>query len=229
MTLRTEADIAEALEALRRADPRLEPVILMAGTLPLRRLAPGLPGLLRTIMGQQVSTASADAIFARLEAEIDLTDPEALLTAPDEAFRRAGLSRAKHRTALAIAQAMMEGRLDLAGIEEAESHEAVSALVAVHGIGRWTAECHLLFAAGHPDIFPAGDLALQVAVAHAFALPERVKEKPLAAMAELWSPARSVAARLFWAYYRSLTRRDGAPVGPSADAGNEVTTRLPPR
>ena len=217
--IRTQADIAFALGELQRADPRLEQVVTVAGDVPLRRSAGGLRGLLGTIVAQQVSKASADAIFARFANEVDLDDPKALLAAPDEAFRRAGLSRPKQRTVLAIAQATAEGRLDFARIAASDAPDAIAEMTAVHGIGRWTAECHLLFAVGHPDVFPAGDLALQAAVGHALGLLERPKEKPLAAIAELWSPHRSVAARLFWSYYHAITRRDAAPAEPAETVG----------
>jgi DNA-3-methyladenine glycosylase II len=124
----------------------------------------------------------------------------------------------------AIGEAVATGALDFNRLERLAAPDAIAEMVAVHGIGRWTAECHLLFALGHPDVFPAGDLALQVAVAHALALPERPKEKPLAALAAHWSPHRATAARLFWSYYHALTRRDAAPalaeIGPGEGATN---------
>ena len=209
--IRTLADIEAALLALRKADPRLEAVVSLAGPVPLRLGAPGLRGFLGTIVAQQVSRASADAIFARFAGEFDLDDAEALRTASDEALRRAGLSRPKMRTVRAIAEAVATGALDFGRLERLDAASAIEEMTAIHGVGRWTAECHLLFALGHPDVFPAGDLALQVAVAHALALPERPKEKPLAAIAEVWSPHRATAARLFWSYYHVLTRRDAAP------------------
>ena len=209
--IRSDADIEAALLALQEADPRLGAVLAVAGTVPLRRGAQGLRGLLGTIVAQQVSRASADAIFARLAAELDLDDAAALRLAPDEALRRAGLSRPKMRTVRAIAEAVACGTLDFDRLERLDAAGAIAEMTAVHGIGRWTAECHLLFAMGHPDVFPASDLALQIAVAHAFGLPERPREKPLAALAERWSPHRATAARLFWSYYHAITRRDAAP------------------
>ncbi|MFD2236698.1 DNA-3-methyladenine glycosylase family protein [Aureimonas populi] len=213
--IRDENDIAAALVALEAADPRLGPVIARAGTVPLRRSAGGLGGLCATIVAQQVSRASADAIFARLSAAVDLSDHRALLAATDETLVAAGLSRAKQRTLRAIAAAVADGRLDLAGLAQAEAGAAIGEMTAVHGIGPWTAECHLLFAHGHPDVFPAGDLALQIAVAHGLGLAERPKEKALRREAERWAPHRAVAARLFWAYYHAITNRDAAPAGGS--------------
>lgn len=209
--IRTQADIDAALDALRLADDRLHRVIEAAGVVPLRRGAGGLRGLVGIIVAQQVSKASADAIFARFTQEIDVDDAAAILAAPDEAFRRAGLSRPKQRTMLAVAEAVQDGAVDFARVEAASPDDAVAELVAVRGIGIWTAECYLLFCAGHPDIFPAGDLALQAALGHAFDHETRPAAAAVASIAERWSPHRSVAARLFWSYYGAVTRRDAAP------------------
>lgn len=210
--IETDADIAVHLEALLGADPRLVAIAAAAARpIPLRRRAPGLHSLCATIVGQQVSRASAEAIFARLASAIDLANARALLSADDELLRIVGLSRPKQRTVRALAAALCEGRLDFDRLARAPAPEAVAELTAIHGIGTWTAECYLLFALGHEDVFPAGDLALQIAVAHAFDHAERLKETPLRAIASGWSPHRSVAARLFWAYYHTLTGRDAAP------------------
>ncbi|WP_185983752.1 DNA-3-methyladenine glycosylase family protein [Aureimonas mangrovi] len=220
--IETEDDIERALDALRAADPRLVKVVEIAGIVPLRRSEAGLPGFVSTIVAQQVSRASAAAIFGRLAALVALDDAAALLAATDDDFRIAGLSRPKQRTIRAIAAAIADGRLDLGRIARADAPEAIAEMTAVHGIGVWTAECHLLFAHGHEDVFPAGDLALQVAVAHAFDMPERPKEKALRAIAALWSPHRAVAARLFWAYYHAITRRDAAPAQPKVAPGTQA-------
>ncbi len=209
----SEADIERGLAVLAILDPRLVPVIEIAGPVPLRRSELGLPGLVGTILAQQVSTASARAIHARLAALVDLSDAGALAAASDETFREAGLSRPKQRTLRAIAAAVVEGRLDFDRVAEAPAEQAIAEMVAVHGIGPWTAECHLLFALGHEDVFPAGDLALQVAAAQALSLPQRPDEKSLRAMAEVWAPHRAVAARLLWSYYHALTDRSAEPVG----------------
>ena len=207
----TEEDLASELAALGRLDPQLLPVIETAGAIPLRKTPGGLKGLTGTLVGQQVSRASAAAIFGRLESLIDLDDPAAILAASEEDFRVAGMSRGKQRTVLGIAAACQSGALDFERMANGPPEAAIAELTALHGIGAWTAECFLLFSAGHPDIFPAGDLALQAAVAHAFALPVRPKEKALKAQAAAWAPHRSVAARLFWAYYAVTTRRDATP------------------
>jgi DNA-3-methyladenine glycosylase II len=211
--IRSDADVAAGLAALLRADPRLGAIAAVAGELPLRRNPGGLPGLARIIVAQQVSRASAEAIFARLEREFDIADPQAFLTADDAAYRHAGLSRPKQRTMRAVAEAVHGGALDFTRLDTAPAAAAIAELVAVSGIGPWTAECYLLFCAGHPDIFPSGDLALQVALADAFGHETRPSARQSAELARPWAPWRSVAARLFWAYYAAITRREAAPAG----------------
>ena len=204
----TEADIADGLDALVLADARLRPVIERAGNVPLRRIPPGFASLCSIVVGQQVSTASAAAIFGRFQTLVDPLTPEAALAAPETVFRQAGFSAAKTRTVLGIARAAAGG-LDLAALCDLPPHAAVAELVRLPGIGPWTAELYLLFAAGHPDIFPGRDVALQSAVAHAFSLAERPGEKALAYLTQPWTPWRGVAARLFWAYYRGIRGREG--------------------
>ncbi|SEQ43549.1 DNA-3-methyladenine glycosylase II [Faunimonas pinastri] len=197
----TEADIAEAVAALAELDPRLAAVLGVAGSVPLRRRAGGFEGLARTIMGQQISDAAADAIWTRFRAAVEPFTPAQYLATPVETLQTAGLSAAKIRTLTGIATALTE-HLDLDALHLVPAQEAIAAMTALKGIGPWTAEVYLLFSAGHPDIFPAGDLALQEAVRDAFGLEARPSEKALREMAALWSPWRGVAARLFWAYYR---------------------------
>ncbi|RTM06068.1 MAG: DNA-3-methyladenine glycosylase 2 family protein [Hyphomicrobiales bacterium] len=203
-------DIAAGLDALCRIDPRLEAVRRMAGEVPLRLSQPGFQSLASIIVSQQVSRASADAIFGRLVRLVDPLTPEAILAAGEGIFREAGLSRPKQRGLLAVAQAVAGG-LDLDHLCTLDAVEAIAAMTAVPGIGPWTAECYLLFAAGHPDVFPARDVALQTAVGHALGIDPRPPEKVLIRLAESWSPWRGVASRLFWAYYRELKGRDAAP------------------
>ncbi|WP_279481834.1 DNA-3-methyladenine glycosylase 2 family protein [Aureimonas sp. SK2] len=217
--IRTQGDVDRGLERLLDRDPRLGPIVALAGPVPLRPGSPGLAGLVSTIVAQQVSRASATAILGRLAALVDLSDAHALGLAPDETLRRAGLSGAKMRTLRAVAAAIDAGALDLADMAEAEPADAIARLTAVPGIGRWTAECHLLFGIGHPDIFPAGDLALRVAVGRGLGLGERPPERLVAEAARAWTPLRSVAARLFWAYYAALTRREAAPPALVGEAG----------
>lgn len=203
--------IAEGIAALTRLDPRLGPVAAIAGEVPLRLNRPGFASLTGIVLGQQVSRASADAMAARLAKLVDPLNAAGVLAGGEEALRAAGLSRAKQATLLAIARAVTDDGLDLSRLVERDATEAMATLTALRGIGPWTAEVYLLFCAGHPDIFPARDVALQSAVGHALSIAPRPGERDLARLAESWAPWRGVAARLFWAYYRVMAGRDAAP------------------
>jgi DNA-3-methyladenine glycosylase II len=203
-------DIAAALNALCAADPRLVAVRAKAGEVPLRRTQPGFASLASIVVSQQVSRASADAIFGRLVALCDPLTPTALLAADDALFRQAGLSRPKQRALLSVSQAVLDG-LGLQSLCDLEAEDAIARMCSVAGIGRWTAEVYLLSAAGHPDVFPARDVALQSAVGHALGIDPRPGEKQLCGIAESWRPHRGVASRLFWAYYCAIKGREGAP------------------
>ncbi len=199
----TEAQLAQAARHLVALEPRFAPV-LEAGPLPLRRRADGFEALLSAIVSQQVSVASAAAIWARVEAA-GLARASAMAQATDEDLRAVGLSRPKQRYARALAQA----DLDYGRLREASSDEVIATLVALPGIGLWTAEIYAKFALGHADVFAAGDLALQEAARGMFDLPARPSEKELRAMAQAWSPVRAVAARALWVYYRLEKDREG--------------------
>jgi DNA-3-methyladenine glycosylase II len=186
-------------------------VIKAAGVLPLRRREPGLPGLLRIVVGQQLSVASANAIWARFEAAFPEMSAEAIHRAREARLRKAGMSGPKIRTLRAIAAAARAG-LDLDALAHAPAEEAHARLTAVHGIGPWTADIYLLFCLGHPDIFPVGDLALRNAVADAFGMATSPSPDAVAEIAELWSPWRSVAATLFWAYYGARKAKKVMPI-----------------
>lgn len=196
--------VAEGAEWLAKREPRFAVALPLVGDLPLRREADGFPALLRAIVGQQVSVASARAIWARLEAS-GLTEAAVMAAAPDEDLLAAGLSRQKARYGRALALAGIDFNA-LRGIPDAE---VVGALVAVPGIGVWTAEIYAMFALGRADVFAPGDLALQEAAKLLFGLEARPSEKALRGMAEDWSPWRSVAARILWAYYRVAKDREG--------------------
>lgn len=213
--IETDEDVAEGVQALAVMDPRLLPVIEKAGVIPLRRVPPGFASMVSIVVSQQISRASADAIMGRLNGLLDPITASAMRDAGDDLFRQAGLSRPKQRTLVALAQACHDGTLDLDEIARFAPPDAMARLTAVHGIGPWSAEIYLLFALGHPDIFPARDIALQVAVGHALGLPERPTAPALSAIGESWAPWRGVAARLFWAYYRTLRGREGAPAAPA--------------
>ena len=212
-------DIVTGLDALCRIDPRLVRVRAAAGEVPLRLSAPGFASLASTIVSQQVSRASAEAIFGRLAQRLDPLTPDAILRADAAIFRQAGLSHGKQRTLLAAARAIGEG-LDLLDLCRLDAEVAIDLLTAVPGVGPWTAQCYLLFAAGHPDVFPAKDVALQTAVGHALGIQPRPRDRELARLAESWTPWRGVAARLFYAYYLGIRGREAAPMEtPARDPG----------
>lgn len=210
--IETLDDIAVGLEALLIADPCLVAVRDAAHPVPLRRTKPGFESLASIIVSQQVSTASAAAIWARLNSVINPLTPENYIKAGEEAWRAGGLSRPKQKALLAVAQAVASGAVDLDGLCDLSAEDASSAMTAIKGVGPWTAEIYLLFAAGHPDIFPAGDVALQAAVAHAFSHEVRPNPKTLRLLSQDWAPWRGVAARLFWAYYAAIKGRDATPL-----------------
>jgi DNA-3-methyladenine glycosylase II len=209
--IESEADIAEGLAWLVRRDRRLKPVLRVAGTVPLRRAEPGFAGLARVVIGQQVSTASAEAIWSRFAAAFPEGSPEALAAADEATLRAVGLSGAKIATLRAVAAAVAGG-LDLDALAALPGDEAHARLTAIKGIGPWTADVYLLFCLGHADVFPAGDLALRNAVADSFRRDGPVPIAELHAMAEKWSPWRGVAARLFWSYYRARRNMAAAPL-----------------
>lgn len=207
--LETDTDIAAHLAALLVQVPSLASIAEIAGPLPLRRTPPGLPSLVRIVCGQQVSTHAAASIFNRLEAGLGRITAKALLDAGLEGLQALGLSTPKCKTLLNVAHAMADDRLDLHRLCVLPADKALEELVALKGIGPWTAEVYLLFAAGHPDIFPSGDLALQNAVQHGLCREASLNAKALAILAEQWAPHRGVAARLFWAYYAAIKGREG--------------------
>lgn len=202
--IRNAADLARATTALVATDPRLGAIMEKTGALPLRLREPGFKSLIAIVVDQQISRAAADAIFGRLEARLDPFSPEAWLAAKDKHLSKAGLSGPKLKHARAIAERVTDGRLDFARLTRLSDDRARDYLIETPGIGRWTADIYLLSCMGRTDPWPAGDVALQAAVAHALALPARPNERDMHALAESWRPYRGVAARLFWAYYRAL-------------------------
>ena len=202
--IRTDQDIAEGVAFLSHADPRLGAAIAEVGPLPLRLRPGGFAALLNAIISQQVSVASARAIWARLEAA-GMTDPAPILAATDDDLRALGLSRQK----AAYARALAEAGIDFPALREAPTDAVIKRLVAVKGIGIWTAEIYAMFSLGRADVFAPGDLALQEGARMLFELPERPKDRALRQMSEDWSPWRSVAARILWAYYHVQKQREG--------------------
>jgi DNA-3-methyladenine glycosylase II len=209
--IRNHRDIEAALEALIELDPRLQHIVHAAGPVPLRLQEPGFASLASIVVSQMISRASAEAIWRRITAAGSLTaDSYAALGA--DVVATFGLSRAKAATLLYLARAVSEGRFDPRAVCALDTAGAVDQLTALPGIGPWTAQVYLMFCGGHADIFPAGDVALQAAVGHGFAMVSRPSPKQLLRIAELWRPWRSVAARLFWAYYAAEMHRNVTPV-----------------
>lgn len=214
MVIRGDEDISTGLAALFELDPHLRLIASRCGPVPLRLSEPGFAGLASIVVSQMVSRASADAIWGRIVngTGTGVVTAESYLAVDPDIAAGFGLSRAKAQTLLSIATAVAEGGLDLEVLSRMDAASAMAELTAVKGVGPWTAEVYLMFCGGHADIFPAGDVALQAAVAHALEMEARPAASHLAGLAEKWSPWRSVAARLFWAYYAAITRRDGVPI-----------------
>lgn len=210
--IRDERDIERGLTALLELDPRLRQVAAEAGALPLRLREPGFEGLAHIIVSQVVSRASADAIWGKMIAGMGQVTAEGYISLEPEAWRSFGLSRIKHDTLARVAEAVAASHLDLHALSAESPEKALAELTSIKGIGPWTAEVYLMFCGGHADVFPAGDVALQAAVGMAFGHEVRPVAKAVAREAAVWAPWRSVAARLFWAYYAVKTRRDALPI-----------------
>jgi DNA-3-methyladenine glycosylase II len=213
--IEAEADIEFGITALVACDPRIANLLAIAGTPPLRRRPGGFAGLAAIIVSQQLSTASAAAIWGRLSAAFDPFEPAAIRRARTAKLQRVGLSAPKIRALKAIARAAETGAIDFDALASMPADDAHRTLTALHGIGPWTADIYLLACLGHADAWPAGDLALQEAMRLAFALDARPDVKAMVSLAEPWRPWRGVAARLLWAYYRAAKGRDAAPIQPT--------------
>jgi DNA-3-methyladenine glycosylase II len=210
--LDSQAVLAEGVAALRRLDPVLDRLVAGGAQPPLRKRQPGLAGLVSIIVSQQLSTSSAAAIWKRLQAALPALTAYELVQASDETLRTAGLSAPKIRTLRAIAEAIETVRLPIDTLHELGADEAHALMTAVRGIGPWTADIYLLFCLGHPDAFPAGDLALQEAARIAYTLDGRPGPAALTDLAERWRPWRGVAAKVLWAYYAQVKSREGVAV-----------------
>lgn len=202
--IHSDACIAEGAAHLAAVEPRFAMALDTVGTLPLRRRKDGFAALVDAIVSQQVSVAAADAIYGRLK-DANLIGPRKIMWASDEDLRACGLSRQKIRYVRALAEA----RIDFKALRSAPTEQVITELTAVPGIGVWTAEIYAMFSLGHADVFAPGDLALQESARILFDLDERPREKAFRTLAEPWSPWRSVAARLLWAYYHVAKDREG--------------------
>ena len=213
--LETQDDVDAGVRQLVLQDARLAQVVAVAGRPALRRRAGGFVGLAQIITAQQLSTASASAIWARLAAKFDPFAPDKIRLARATTLGRLGLSGAKVRAYKAIATAIVKDGLDLDALADLPADDAHRALTALHGVGPWTADIYLLFCLGHADAWPAGDLAVQEAMKLAFKLKSRPTTKEMGPLAEPWRPLRGVAALLLWTYYRAIKKRDAVPIPPT--------------
>ena len=202
--IETDADVHEGMLALSAMCPRMKAAYALTGPLPLRRRADGFAQVLSAIVGQQVSVASAAAVWSRIEAA-GFNTPAAVLAASDDELRAVGLSGQKFIYARELALA----DIDYIALRDMSDEAVIKTLVAVKGIGPWTAEVYAMFSLGRADVFAPGDLAMQEAARSLYDLPERPKEKAFREMADAWAPWRAVAARLLWAYYAYEKDRDG--------------------
>ena len=199
----TDAALPAALADLTARDPRLARIVADFGPPPLWAREPGFPTLLRIILEQQVSLASAKAAFDRLLMVALPLTPERFLELDDATLKAAGFSRQKTRYGRELAAAVLSGSLDLDALDVLDDEAVRAELVKVVGIGRWTADIYLLMALCRPDAWPAGDLALAIAARHALGLAATPGTAELAAIGEAWRPWRAVAARILWHFYLS--------------------------
>jgi DNA-3-methyladenine glycosylase II len=196
-------EMRASLDELARREPKIAAALAHAGYPEPRNSERGYITLLRTIVGQQVSIKAAASMWGKLVSLVGGTpDPAAILAASDETLRAAGLSRQKASYARSLAEEVLSGRLDLDNLAEADE-AAIVELVRVKGIGRWSAEIYLLFAEGRPDIWPAGDLAVQVGLGRVLGLAEKPGEKRVRELAEPWRPHRGALAIFCWHYYKT--------------------------
>lgn len=223
--IRTEAELDAAITGLIARDPRMAAVLETGGRPAIRIRAGGYPGLARIVMGQQLSVASAAAIWGRFEAAFVPFHHDAVIRARATTLAKLGLSSPKIKAVKEIGKAIASGALDLDALAQGEADAAHAALIKVHGIGPWTADIYLLFCLGHADAFPAGDLAVQEAAKIAFGLKTRPNAKELNALAESWRPFRGAAAYLLWAYYKVAKGRSGTPTENAAKKAAKKTTK----
>ena len=202
--IQTEDCIQKGLVWLAQKQPRFKQAIKITEEIPLRLKDDGFKQLLNTIISQQLSVSSANAIWTRIE-DAKLDSLEAITEASEEDLRKAGLSRQK----VLYARSLADANIDYVSLRTQDTKTVISSLTKIKGIGAWTAEIYLIFSLGRQDVFAPGDLALQEATLTLFELPSRPTEKELRVLSESWSPWRSVAARLLWAYYKTIKSREG--------------------
>ena len=204
MRIFTEQDLETNIEALIAIEPKFQQAYQSTGLPPMRKSPEGFTALYHILVDQQLSVAAANSIWNKLTLA-NLISAENVLAASDEDLRTNGLSKQKIRYVKALAQA----DIDYLALQHLPADAVMKILTAVLGIGEWTAEIYLLFSLGHADVFAAKDIALQEAAKHLFDLESRPNDRALKTMAQVWTPYRSAAARLLWAYYRFIKNREG--------------------
>ena len=198
------SNLATAMAHLAEIDADFARAIAEVGHPALREVPRGFNGLMRAIIGQQVSVHAARSIWLRLEEAVPSMAPAEFLVLTDEQLRAVGLSGAKMRYGRSLATDIVEGRIDFAALDRLDDEAAIAMLTQAKGIGRWTAEIYLMFAHGRPDIMPGLDLGLVIAAQHLKKLRKRPDAKRLVKIAEQWRPWRSAAALLLWHYRRNM-------------------------
>jgi DNA-3-methyladenine glycosylase II len=199
-----EQALATGVAWLTRHDADLAGILARHGAPPLWPRPQGFATLVHIILEQQVSLASARAAFDRLLAAASPLTPQRFVEFDAATLKMIGFSRQKTAYCRSLAQALLAGELDMAKLEECSDQEVFNRLTALKGIGAWTANIYLLMALGRPDVWPASDLALMVAVQQIKRLPTRPTVNEMTALAEGWRPWRAVAARLLWHHYLSV-------------------------
>lgn len=211
--IETEEDIAKGVRALRRKCPHMRRVHDEVGTPPLRRRPGGFTGLVRIVVGQQLSISSATAIWSRVEAGVAPFEPAQIMSLNDDVLRGFGLSRSKVATIRSLATAVLDGTFDVVALDHAQDHDIHKALTGLRGFGPWSADIYIMFCLGRRDGFAAGDLALQEGVRLVMGLEERPNAAQLLDISERWRPWRGVAARLLWAHYGMMKKISSATPG----------------
>ena len=205
----TDLTLARAAKILARRDRDLASILERLGPPPLWARRPGFPTLVKIILEQQVSLASAASVFARLKKNVVPFHPARMLELGEVHLKSLGLTRQKTAYCLHLAQSLTDKRLRLEQLSRMSDHEARAALLELKGIGPWSADIYLLMALGRPDIWPVNDLALAIAITELRRLTSRPNSNQLAEMAEGWRPYRSVAARMLWQYYLARSNKNG--------------------
>jgi DNA-3-methyladenine glycosylase II len=204
LTLESDDDIKTSVAGLLAIEPRFARIVDSHGLPPLRRMDDGLESLLRIVTDQLISLKAGEAIWRRIEQELKPFEPTRISRMRETSLMKLGLSGAKARCFKSVAKAVTDRSFSFEGLHKLSDTEVLTTLMALKGIGPWTADIYLLSAMGRADAWPVGDLALQVGVQHLFEIPERPSPRHMASLAESWRPWRSVAARLLWSHYRGL-------------------------